>query len=394
MLFPGRSRAELAPAPKRELRAVWIATVANIDWPSRAGLSPADQQQELIQLFDRVRQTNMNAVFVQVRPCGDAFFPSRFAPWSAYLTGTQGRDPGYDPLAFMVREAHRRNLQLHAWLNPYRVSLKNQLSELAPNNPARMHPDWVVSYGGKLYFDPGLPMVRELLEASILELVRAYEIDGVHFDDYFYPYPEPHQTFPDAATYQQYGAASFPDVGDWRRDNVNRLISETAAKIKALNPAIQFGISPFGVWRNKSADPTGSETTAGVSDYDSLYADTRTWIKHQWIDYIAPQLYWNIGFAPAAYEKLVPWWSHEVEGTHVSVYIGQAAYRIAHGQSAWGNPEEMPNQLKLNQRYGAVKGSIFFSVKSVLANPLGFRDRLLKDFYQEPALPPEARTQP
>lgn len=394
MLVPGSSRAELSPARKRELRGVWIATVANIDWPSKAGLPAAEQQEELIQILEKVRQTNMNAVFVQVRPCTDAFYPSRFAPWSAFLTGTQGKDPGYDPLAFMVQEAHRRNLQLHAWFNPYRVSLKSQLSELSPNNPARLHPEWVVSYGGKLYFNPGLPMVRELLEASILEVVKAYEIDGVHFDDYFYPYPDGSQPYPDAATYQQYGAATFPNVADWRRDNVNRLVSSIHAKIKAVNPAIQFGISPFGVWRNKSVDPTGSDTRAGVTNYDSLYADTRTWIKNRWVDYVAPQLYWNIGFERAAYEKLVPWWSNEVAGTPVNVYIGQAAYLIGQGSAAWNKPDEMPNQLRLNQSFSAVKGSIYFSVKSILANPLGFRDRLLKDFYQEQALPPEPRTHP
>ncbi|MBI4859652.1 MAG: family 10 glycosylhydrolase [Candidatus Riflebacteria bacterium] len=377
------------PTPRRELRAAWIATVTNIDWPSRPGLPAAEQQRELVQLFDQMQRTNMNAVFVQVRPCGDAFFPSRWAPWSAYLTGTQGKDPGYDPLAFMISEAHRRNLQLHAWFNPYRVSLKDQLSDLAPNNPARLHPEWVVKYGGKLFYNPGLPQVKDLLVASIVEVVKNYEIDGVHFDDYFYPYPVPNQAFPDAAAFQQHGSG-FSSVSDWRRDNVNRLVSEISARIKAINPDIQFGISPFGVWRNSAVDPTGSETTAGLTNYDDLYADTRTWIKNEWIDYIAPQLYWAIGFKPAPYEKLVPWWSREVAGTSVHLHIGQAAYRV----TAWGNPEELPNQLILNRRYSAVKGSIFFSLKSLLANPLGFLDRLRSDFYKDPALPPEARPTP
>lgn len=376
-------------APRRELRAAWIATLTNIDWPSKPGLPAEEQQRELVSLFDEMQRANMNAVFVQVRPCGDAFFPSRWAPWSAYLTGTQGKDPGYDPLEFMIREAHRHNLQLHAWFNPYRASLKDQVDALAPNHPARQHPDWVVNYGGKLFYDPGLPAVKEMLVSAIVEVVKKYEIDGVHFDDYFYPYPVPGQEFADAATYKQYGSG-FKNVGDWRRDNVNRLVSEISARIRAINPSVQFGISPFGVWRNKTVDPSGSDTSSGLSNYDHLYADTRTWIKNGWIDYVAPQLYWTIGFKPAAYEKLLPWWSNEVEGTSVHVYVGQAAYRINAGASnGWENPDEMPNQLTMNQSHGAVKGSIFFSLKSLLANRLGFLDRLKKDFYRTPAQPPD-----
>lgn len=381
------------PPPKRELRGAWIATVKNLNWPSQPGLSAAAQQQELVHLFDEMQKMNLNAVFVQVRPCADAFYPSRYAPWSAYLTGTQGKDPGYDPLAFMIREAHDRKLQLHAWLNPYRVSFKDQLDELAPDNPARLHPDWVLSYGGKLSFNPGLPMVRECLENSVLEIVKNYEVDGVHLDDYFYPYPVAGQSFPDDATYQQYGSVNFANIGDWRRDNVNRLISEISAKIAGINPAVQFGVSPFGVWRNKAVDPTGSDTSAGVSDYDNLYADTRTWIKNQWIDYIAPQIYWTIGFKAAAYDKLVPWWSNEVAGTSVSLYIGHAIYKINSNAAGWELPDEIPNQLLLNRQYSEVKGSIFYSLKSLLADPLGIRSRLLKDFYPSPVLPPESRGQ-
>lgn len=386
ILAGGLARGEIEGRQDRELRGVWIASVTNMDWPSRAGLTAAEQQRELVALFDRVQRTNMNAVFVQVRPCADAFFPSRYAPWSAYLTGTQGKDPGYDPLAFMIREAHRRRLQLHAWFNPYRVSVRDDPSELAPDNPARVHPDWIVRYGGKLYFNPGLPAVREHLVASILEVVKSYEIDGVHFDDYFYPYPVANQPFPDSAAYQQHGAG-FADIADWRRDNVNRLIAELSARIRAVNPAVRFGVSPFGVWRNKAVDPTGSDTVAGVTTYDSLYADTRTWIKSGWIDYIVPQLYWTIGYSRAAYEKLVPWWSNEVAGTRVHVYIGQAAFKI--GSAGWESPDQLPAQLTLNRRHPAVKGSIFFRMKTFVDNPLGFCDRLLRDFYKEPALPPE-----
>ncbi|WP_218030923.1 glycoside hydrolase family 10 protein [Dictyobacter aurantiacus] len=386
------ARAGTAPQtaqyPKRQLRGAWIATVANIDWPSQPGLPIERQKQQFISQLDQLQALHMNAVFVQVRPTMDAFYPSKYVPWSQYLTGVQGKDPGYDPLAFMLSEAHKRNLEFHAWFNPYRVSLQTDVTKLAPNNPARLHPDWVVKYGSGLYFDPGIPTAREFIVKSILEAVRNYDIDGVHFDDYFYPYPIAGQDFPDNATYQRYGAAQFANKADWRRDNINKLIQELSQQIKAVKSYVKFGVSPFGVWRNNSVDPTGSATAASVSDYDDLYADTRTWIKHNWLDYIAPQIYWNIGFAPAAYDILVPWWSNEVEGSRVQLYIGQAAYKINNNNQAWANPEEMPNQLKLNLQYSAVKGSIFFSMKDLTANPLGFTDRLKNDIYRYPALVP------
>jgi len=375
--------------PKRQFRAAWIATVENIDWPSRSGLPTTTQQQEFIHLLDELVRMHMNAAIVQVRPSADAFYPTKYAPWSAYLTGVQGKDPGYDPLAFMVNEAHKRNIEFHAWFNPYRVSMQDQLGQLAASNPARQHPDWVVSYGGKLYYNPGIPAVRAFLVASILEVVKNYAIDAVHFDDYFYPYPIARQDFPDDATYRQYGAAAFPSKSDWRRDNVNLLIHELSVGIKATRPGVKFGVSPFGVWRNKAVDPSGSDTHAGVTDYDSLYADTRTWLKRNWLDYIAPQVYWNIGFPLAAYDKLVPWWSHEVAGTHVQLYIGQAAYKINNNTAAWANPDEMPAQLALDLRYSAVQGNIFFSMRSLLANPLGLQGRLLSGVYKYQALRPE-----
>lgn len=382
--WPGISRGGSAGDRRQELRAVWIATVANIDWPRKPGLTTSEQKRDFIHLLDELQALKFNAVFLQVRPCGDAFYPSRFAPWSAYLTGTQGKDPGYDPLAFMVAEAHRRKIQLHAWFNPYRVSMGARPGDLAPDHPARRHPDWVVTYGGKLYYDPGLPAVRELLISTIAEVAERYDIDGVHFDDYFYPYPVTGQRFPDSATFKKYGAAHFSQVGDWRRDNVNRLVSALRTRIRAIEPALQFGISPFGVWRNKAIDPTGSDTRASVTNYDDLYADTRTWIKKHWIDYIVPQLYWHIGFAPAAYEKLVPWWAAEVAGTDVHLFIGHATYRI----DDWGKPDELPNQLALNRRYDAVRGSVFFRAKHLLENPLGFCDRLEREFYKDSAIPP------
>jgi uncharacterized lipoprotein YddW (UPF0748 family) len=387
---PARSSINCPPVQKtdgvaqRQLRAAWIATVTNIDWPSKPGLPVATQKQEFITLLDALRQMHMNAAIVQVKPAADAFYPSRYGPWSQYLTGTQGKDPGYNPLAFMIEESHRRNLEFHAWFNPFRVSLQDDMQKLAPNHPARQHPDWVVSYGGKLYYNPGLPEVRTFVIQSILEVVKNYDIDAVHLDDYFYPYRVAGQDFPDQAAYQKYGAAHFPNKDDWRRDNINRFMQDLAHSIKQTKSYVKLGVSPFGVWRNKSVDASGSDTTAGQTDYDDLFADTRTWIRQGWLDYIAPQIYWNFGFPAAAYEKLVQWWSQEVRGKRVQLYIGQAAYKI----TSWSDSDEMPKQLQYNLTIHEVQGSIFFSLKDLLANPHNIRDRLSNDIYKQPALIP------
>nr|WP_232345403.1 family 10 glycosylhydrolase [Paenactinomyces guangxiensis] len=378
---------EAAPV-KRQLRAVWIASVVNIDWPSKIVLTKEQQQTEFINILDKSKAMGMNAVIVQIRPTADAFYRSNINPWSKYLTGKQGQDPGYDPLAFMLEEAHKRNLEFHAWFNPYRVSMDTRIEDLVPNHPARLHPDWVIPYGGKLYYNPGIPEAKEHIIESVMEVVKNYDIDAVHFDDYFYPYPVSGQEFADEAAYQKYGAALFPDKADWRRHNVNTLVGELSAAIKQEKPYVKFGISPFGIWRNKSTDPTGSETN-GLQSYDAVYADTRTWIREGWIDYVTPQIYWNFGYPPAAYEKLVSWWSNEVKGRNTHLYVGQAAYKIdTSTPPEWKNPEEMPNQLKYNLLFPEVKGSIFFSFKDLNRNPLGIKDRLANDLYKYPALVP------
>lgn len=371
-------------SPLRQLRAAWIATVTNIDWPSRPGLPVATQKQEFTRLLDALHQMHMNAAIVQIKPTADAFYPSQYGPWSEYLTGVQGKDPGYNPLTFMIEESHRRNLEFHAWFNPFRISMQSDIHKLAPNHPALQHPDWVVSYGGKLYYNPGVPAARTFVIQSILEVVRNYDIDAVHLDDYFYPYRVANQDFPDDAVYQQYGKAHFPRKDDWRRDNINHFVQDLAHAIKQVKPYVKLGISPFGVWRNKSVDPTGSDTQASQTNYDDLYADTRTWIRKGWLDYVAPQIYWNFGYLPAAYEKLVQWWAQEVRGQRVQLYIGHAAYKI----TSWSDTNELPKQLQFNLNIHEVQGSIFFSLKDLLANPLGIRDRLSSDIYKLPALVP------
>ncbi|QNN53025.1 glycoside hydrolase family 10 protein [Nocardioides mesophilus] len=385
----GRDCAVAPDAPKRQLRGDWIASVVNIDWPSRPGLSVADQKAELEQWYDEAAARGLNAVVVQVRPTADTFWPSDLEPWSRYLTGTPGGDPGYDPLAFAVEQAHARNLEFHAWFNPYRVSMNTDREALAPDHPARRHPDWLVSYGGKLYYNPGIPAVRRHVEDVILEATTRYDIDAVHFDDYFYPYPAGGVDFPDADTYATYGDG-FDTVGDWRRHNTDLLVSELDQQIHAVKPWVKFGVSPFAVWRNAGTDPEGSATTAGAETYDDLYADTRGWVRKGWLDYIAPQVYWNIGFAPADYAKLVPWWAEQVEGTDAQLYIGQATYKVGTSTQspAWADPEEMTRHLTFNRDFPQVQGDIYFSAKDVRANRLGHMDLVQADHYAHPALIP------
>lgn len=377
--------------PLHEMRGTWVASVANIDWPSRPGLSPEQAQAELLAWYDDAVASGLNSVFVQVRPTADTFWPSDLEPSSHWITGEQGADfGGWDPMAFAVDEAHRRGLDFHAWFNPYRITLTGtDPSVLAEDHPARVHPEWVVAYGGKLYYDPGVPAAREHTEAVIMEAVERYDIDGVHFDDYFYPYPVGTLEFPDQETFETYGAG-FEDIGDWRRDNVTTLIQNLDEQIQATKPWVAFGVSPFGVWRNSSTDPEGSATTAGAQTYDDLYADTRLWTQEGMVDYILPQIYWAIGFAPAAYDVLVPWWDEVAEGSGTALWIGQATYKVGTSTQSpeWSDPAEMTRHLDLNEEYANVTGDVFFSAKDVRADRLDHWALLQAEHYARPALPP------
>ncbi|TXJ71631.1 hypothetical protein E2C11_33030 [Streptomyces lavendulae] len=375
-----------------EMRGVWMATVENRDWPSRPGLTAAAQRTELIAHLDRAVRDRLNTVLLQVRPTADALWPSPYEPWSGFLTGTQGRDPGWDPLGTAVREAHARGLQLHAWFNPYRIANHTDPGLLAATHPARVHPDWAVPYGGKLYYNPGLPEVRAFVQRAMLDAVARYPVDAVHFDDYFYPYPEDGEAFADDDAYARH-RGTFTDRADWRRDNIDRLVTEMAAGIKRVRPGTRFGISPFGVWRNASTDPRGSDTDAGAQTYDDLYADTRTWVRENLIDYIAPQLYWEIGASGADYATLLDWWSRVTEGTGTRLYIGEALYRAgaagADGRpAAWQDPAELTRHLTLAARRPQVGGHIFFAAKDVADDPIGAMRRVVADHYARPASPP------
>jgi uncharacterized lipoprotein YddW (UPF0748 family) len=290
-------------------------------------------------------------------------------------------------LAFLVAEAHARDLDFHAWFNPYRISNHDGVDELAPGHPARVHGDWVRAYDGKLYFDPGIPAARAHIVAVILDVVRRYDVDGVHLDDYFYPYPVDDRAFPDDDTFRAFGGG-YSRRDDWRRHNVDLLVSELHGAIRAAKPWVRFGISPFGIWRNSSSDATGSETT-GFEAYRGIYADSRTWIRNGWIDYIAPQLYWPFSHPRAAYGVLARWWAHEVAGTSVDLYIGQATDQI--GNAGWTDPHEMLRHLELDRELPEVAGEIYFSLTKLRTNRLGATELLRAGPYAHPALAPAPR---
>jgi uncharacterized lipoprotein YddW (UPF0748 family) len=307
-------------------------------------------------------------------------WPSPYEPWSHWLSGKQGRNPGYDPLAFLVEEAHARGLKFHAWFNPFRVSKQADRAKLVPEHPARQHPDWVFEYGGQLYYDPGEPAVREFVTQVVMDVAQRYAIDGVHFDDYFYPYPVQGEQLPDTETFAAHGAG-VGNVGDWRRQNVDRLVAGVSERLAALNRDVEFGISPFGIWRNLAADPRGS-ATSGLQSYDSTYADSYTWVRNGWVDYIAPQVYWEIGHPAADYAVLVPWWADAVAGTRVELYIGQAAYKVG-SAPAWDDGE-LADHLALNREHAEVRGDVFFSARSLSTNAAAAMERVTAEHYSCP----------
>jgi uncharacterized lipoprotein YddW (UPF0748 family) len=369
-----------------EFRGVWIATVDNIDWPAKGMVDVESQKAEFIRQLDLHKSNGMNAMIVQVRPAADAFYPSQYEPWSQWLTGVQGHPPTpyYDPLQFMIEETHKRGMEFHAWCNPYRADFQIGKSSIAPNHITKIHPEWFLSYGDKKYFDPSNKQAQKFVVNVISDIVKRYDVDAIHMDDYFYPYRIAGKEFPDEASYRKSGTSLSKD--DWRRSNVDSIIAMLSGVIKIEKPWVKFGISPFSVWRNKDQDPDGSDSKAGQTNYDDLYANILLWLKKGWIDYVAPQLYLEIGNGKIAYEKLLDWWSKHTYGRHL--YIGQGIYRADERSSAWKNPNELPNQIQLLRKYPDVQGSIYFSSTSFDRNPNGWNDSLKNNYYREPAMIP------
>jgi uncharacterized lipoprotein YddW (UPF0748 family) len=381
------TETEIPLPPKREFRAVWIATVDNIDWPSSKTMPPDQQRTEFSGLLDFHKRVGMNAVFVQVRAAGDAFYAKSPEPWSEWLTGKQGRrpEPFWDPLEFMIKEAHQRGLEFHAWLNLNRLVHKSSTS-VSTENLSHTHPEWIISYDGYKLFDFGIPEVRDFITQVTVNVAKNYDVDGIHFDDYFYPYAVPGQIVQDDATFRKYGEG-FTNKADWRRNNINLLVKQIHDALEEVNPKLKFGISPCGVWRNKGTDPEGSKTYGALASYDDLFADSRKWIKEGWIDYIAPQVYFSSGFGRVPYRNLVDWWTDNSFGRHF--YVGMGAYRVGYKErdKTWANPIEIPNQVRYF-RGNETDGAIFFSSRSLKNNSLGFVDSLRQDLFRYPALVP------
>lgn len=373
--------------PKEEFRGAWVSTVFNIDWPSDTGLSIATQKQQYLNLVNEMDSMNLNAVIFQVRSMGDAIYPSNYAPWSKYLTGNLGQNPGYDPLQFAVEEAHKKNMEFHAWFNPFRISSDPSfnkdlyISKLPASSPLKSHPEWIVNAGNYYCLNPGVPEARQYIIDLVLEVVKNYDIDAVHFDDYFYP----GTSFPDSEQFASYGKG-FSNINDWRRDNVNKLISQLYSKIKAAKSYVKFGVSPSGIWRNSSSDPNGS-ATSGKSHYETAYADSVKWINEGWLDYIIPQVYWYIGQPGADYAVLTQWWANQVKGKNTHLYMGQAAYKV-NTSGAWLSGDEILKQVNLNRQYEAIKGNSLFSISDVLENKLGIKDNLKNISFKSKAIIP------
>jgi uncharacterized lipoprotein YddW (UPF0748 family) len=376
----------VAAQPKQEFRAVWIATVDNIDWPSKKGIPVDSQKAEFIRILDLHKSNGMNAVIMQVRPATDAFYPSPYEPWSEWLSGVQGKPPSpyYDPLEFMIAETHKRGMEFHAWCNPYRADFSIGKASIAPSHITRLHPTWFLDYGGKKYFDPGNKEAQGFVVEVIRDMTERYDVDAIHFDDYFYPYRIAGQEFPDVVTYAAYGKALSKD--DWRRSNVDSVIVGLSRMIRQTKPWVKFGISPFGVWRNSDKDPKGSNTKAGQTNYDDLYADILLWLQKGWIDYVAPQLYWEIGHKAAPFEVLIDWWNNHTYGKHC--YIGLGIYR-AGSTDAWKDSTLLLRQIDMLRSKPNMQGMIFFSSKSFNKNPNGWNDSLRLNYFKEPAIVPK-----
>lgn len=375
------------PEVPREFRGAWIATVDNIDWPSEPGLSVEQQKEELKAMMDRAKSLNMNAIILQVRPAADAFYHSPFEPWSVYLTGKQGKapEPFYDPLKFAVKEAHRRGLELHAWFNPFRAYHPSADGELAPDHIKNIHPEMVVRYGSYYWLDPGQERVQQYSINIIADVVRRYDIDGVHLDDYFYPYPlrksnGEHLTFPDTRSYGQQGQRrGVHDRDDWRRKNVNDFIKRLNREIKLIDPHVRFGISPFGIWR-----PGYPQQIKGFDAFNRIYADARKWLQEGWVDYLAPQLYWPIEQQSQSFPVLLEWW-HQQNDKQRHLWPGIYTSKLRSGSDAWSEGE-IEEQIEITQNHQGSSGSIHFSMKALMQKKDGVQ--VLSGMYPKEALVP------
>lgn len=371
--------ADSTPSPKPEMRGVWVATVGNIDWPSKPGLSTEEQKRELIAILDRAAQVRLNTIIFQVRPNCDALYSSSLEPWTEYLTGHMGQppEPFYDPLALALTEAHKRGLELHAWFNPFRARHDSSKSPVPKSHVSRQHPEFVRTYGDILWLDPGEKAAQEYSMNVVLDVVRRYDIDGVQLDDYFYPYVKTNAfgriPFPDDSSYGKYTAAGGKMVrNDWRRENINQFVQNLHRSIHAAKPKVKFGISPFGIWR-----PGSPAQIRGLDAFEVIYTDSKKWLANGWVDYFSPQLYWPTSQREQSYPVLLQWWK-EQNVQHRFLCPGLSLYR--------NSPEEIVQQIRLAREHG--DGVILFSMKTLMQNRRNIADILAREVYSQPAPPP------
>lgn len=394
------------PAPEREFRAAWIATVNNIDWPSRKSLSTAEQKEELLSILDRAAKIKLNAIIFQVRPMCDAMYASQIEPWSGFMTGATGKapEPAYDPLTFLVTEAHKRGMELHAWFNPYRAGYTSEKSQMPATHIIKTHPELVREYGKYMWLDPGEREVQDYSLKVVMDVVKRYDVDGIHFDDYFYPYKEVvggnELDFPDEISWKKYGAASKLSRDDWRRENVNVFIERVYKSIKSTKPWVKFGVSPFGIWR-----PGTPAQIKGFDAYDKLYADSRKWLANGWVDYFAPQLYWAIDAKEQSFPVLLNWWNTQnpkqrhiwpgIDTTKVRDRSAETEYRRissatnSRPRTVW-KPDEIVSQIRLSEKQPVSSGHIHWNMKSLLRSD-SLQASLAHTPYAEPALIPACK---
>jgi uncharacterized lipoprotein YddW (UPF0748 family) len=378
----------------QELRGVWLGTAFNNDWPDKAGQSTEEQKKQLVQYFNLFNKIGINTVYFQVRPMGDAIYPSKTESWSRYLTGTYGQAPSpyYDPLAYTIQLAKEHNIELHAWFNPFRALIQNKWDNndyfFTKYQVYKDHPDWFVDYGNRKYFNPGIPEARQYIISVIMEVVRKYKVAGVHFDDYYYPYPQSNiPPFDDIKTFYKYHKPD-QNIKDWRRYNVNEFMRELHDSLTAFDPHLQLGVAPPAVWRNAGFDARGSNTR-GLSAYDDLYADTRKWLAEGWIDYIVPQMYAEVGNSHADFAELARWWNEN--HFNRQVYAGIALYRLdAQSQyHSWQSVDQIKKQMNIVRKTPTFQGEVFFSAKNLLNNTLAINDVLRNSYFLTDATVPE-----
>lgn len=378
------SARKTPPKPQREFRGAWVATVGNSVWPSKPGLPVAEQKAEMLAIMDCAAQMKMNAIIFQVRPACDALYASKIEPWSEYLTGRMGQAPApfYDPLEFAIAEAHKRGLELHAWFNPYRAHHFKTVSAISADHISKTQPQLVREYGRYLWLDPGEPEVQDYSLRVVMDVLKRYDVDGIHFDDYFYPYEEKDAQgreldFPDDASWKKYGAAVKLSRDDWRRENVNTFIKTVYDSIKTTKPWVKFGVSPFGIWR-----PGNPPQIKGYDAYARLYADSRKWLANGWLDYVVPQLYWAIDPKEQSFPALLNWWNTQ-NPKRRHIWPGLDATKTA---EKW-KPDEILNQVRIAANQPISAGHVHWNMKSVMKNP-GLSTGLERSSYAEPALIP------